>query len=648
MKKIVLVFLVSCFSLASFAKVKLPSVFADNMVLQQKTNAAIWGWAEKGKVITVTTSWNKKKYNVTTGANGDWKVAVATPSYGGPYQISISDGEVTNLKNVLIGDVWICSGQSNMEMPLDGWVSVKNYEEEVKNANYPKIRLLQAEHETSYVPLDDAKLNNGGGWQECSPKSAKGFSAAAYFFAREIFKQTGIPIGLIHTSWGGTVAEAWTSASALKSMPDFAKALKTISDKENGKVEPYSEKLKAWNAEVMKADQGFSNGEAIWTKADFDDSNWKTIKTPGLWEGDDLKNFDGVVWTRKEINLPAGMTGKDLELNLGTIDDDDVTYVNGVKVGETVGVANVRKYKVPANLFKAGKNVITVRVFDTGGGGGFYGDSNLLKLNMVGGDSIALAGDWKYKIGFDLAKVKPRPQADNDPNQVTVLYNAMIHPFLNYTIKGALWYQGESNADRAKQYRTLFPLMITNWRAKFKQGNFPFYFVQLANFMEKQKEPGESNWAELRDAQLNTLKLPHTGMATIIDIGEADNIHPKNKQEVGRRLALIALHNEYKKDIEYSGPMLTSSKIEGKNMVLNFSHAKGLQAKGDTKLKGFAIAGVDKVWHWADATIKGNAVMLSASDVPQPKFARYDWADNPDGNLYNSSDLPASPFETGR
>ncbi|MBC7417604.1 MAG: 9-O-acetylesterase [Pedobacter sp.] len=646
MKKIILSLLVSCFSLASFAKVKLPSIFADNMVLQQKTNAAIWGSSKQGQVIDITTSWNKKKYSVTASANGDWKIAVATPSYGGPYQISISDGEVINLKNILIGDVWICSGQSNMEMPLSGWGKIKNYDEEVKNANYPKIRLLQAEHTTSYVPLDDVKLNNGGGWQECSPKSVAGFSSAAYFFAREIYKQTGIPIGLIHTSWGGTVAEAWTSASALKTMPDFSQALKTISDKENDKVKPYSEKLEVWNIEVKKADQGFSNGEAIWTKANFDDSGWKTIKTPGLWVAEDLKNFDGVVWTRKEMDLPAGLAGKEVTVDLGTIDDDDVTYFNGVKIGETVGVANVRKYIVPANLVKAGKNTITVRIFDTGGGGGFYGDSSLMKLNIKGGDAIPLAGEWKYKIGLDLAKLSPKPSSDNNPNQVTVLYNAMIYPFLNYTIKGALWYQGESNADRAKQYRTLFPLMITDWRAKFKQGDFPFYFVQLANFMAPEKEPIESNWAELRDAQLNTLKLPHTGMATIIDIGEANDIHPKNKQEVGRRLALIALHNDYKKDIEYSGPMYKSSKIDGENMVLAFSHAKGLKAKDEGKLKGFAIAGADKVWHWADASIKGNDVSLSASSVPQPKFARYDWANNPDGNLYNEKDLPASPFQT--
>ncbi|MGY3051858.1 sialate O-acetylesterase [Pedobacter sp. UYEF25] len=645
MKNIVLILLASCFSLASFAKVKLPSILTDNMVLQQKTNASIWGWAKNGQLVSITTSWNKKKYSVTASANGDWKVSVATPSYGGPYQINISDGDLTELKNVLIGDVWLCSGQSNMQLPLAGWGKINNYEQEVKDANYPKIRLLQAEHVTSFIPLDDAKLNNGDGWEECTPKSVAEFSAAAYFFAREVYKQTGIPIGLIHTSWGGTVAEAWTSKSALETMPAFAAPLKIIQEKAAVTTTPYAEQLKQWNDKAMKTDAGFEDGKAVWTLAALDDADWKTTKVPGVWTTEDLKNFDGVVWMRKDIDLPASIVGKELVLNLGTIDDDDITYFNGVKIGETVGVANVRSYKLPSDLIKAGKNTITTRVFDTGGEGGFYGDKPP-KIDVAGGESIALSGGWKYKIGFNLSKLPAKPSPDNDPNQVTVLYNAMIHPFLNYTIKGALWYQGESNADRPEQYKTLFPLMIADWRTKFRQGDFPFYFVQLANFMAKEKEPVESNWAELRDAQRNTLKLANTGMATIIDIGDTNDIHPKNKQEVGRRLSLIALHNDYHKDIEYSGPIFSNSKLEGNKVVLAFTHAKGLHAKSETKLKGFAIAGSDKVWHWADATINGSNISLSAAAVAQPKFVRYDWANNPDGNLYNSSDLPASPFQS--
>jgi sialate O-acetylesterase len=646
MKKNLTFILAICFSFHGTAKVKLPSFFADNMVLQQKIKANIWGWAEKNKAITITTSWDKKVYKSTSSANGDWEVGVATPGYGGPYQISISDGDITTLKNILIGDVWICSGQSNMEMPLAGWGKINNYEKEIAEANYPKIRLLQAKRELSFVPLNDVKLSNGGGWQECSPKSIAEFSATAYFFAREIYKQTGIPIGLIHTSWGGTVAEAWTSASALKTMPDFTEALKLIKEKSEGKITQYADKLKAWNEELIRSDQGFNNGEPIWTKVNFDDSNWKDIYTPRLWDGDELRNFDGVVWTRKEVTLTENMVGKELELDLGTIDDDDITYFNGVRIGETGGAGDIRKYKVNASLPKVGKNIITIRIFDTGGAGGVYGDPNVLKLKVHGGEEISLAGDWKYKIGFDLANVMPEPQSDNDPDQASVLYNAMIHPFLKYNIKGAIWYQGESNAGNAKQYRTLFPLMITDWRSKFKQGDFPFYFVQLANYMAKVETPGESNWAELREAQRNTLKLPNTGMATIIDIGETEDIHPKNKQDVGKRLALIALHNDYKKNIEYSGPTFTNSKMNGKEIVLSFSHANGMHAKGNGELKGFSIAGADKVWHWANATIKGADVVISAADVPEPKFARYDWSNNPNGNLYNDSDLPASPFQT--
>ncbi|TDG35549.1 9-O-acetylesterase [Pedobacter changchengzhani] len=648
MKKILLGLIAICVGYASAAKVKLPSFFADNMVLQQKTKANIWGWATKSKAISITTSWNNKTYKSVASASGDWKVAVATPSYGGPYQITISDGEVTTLKNVLIGDVWLCSGQSNMEMPLAGWGKIKNYEQEISDANYPQIRLLQAAHVMSFVPLADVKLANGGGWEECSPKSIAEFSATAYFFAREVYKQTGIPIGLIHTSWGGTFAEAWTSVNALSTMSDYATAAKLNAEKVKGRGIPYTDRMRTWRADLIKADQGYSNEKEIWTGVDFDDSSWKMLKTPGYWANGDLKNLDGVVWTRKEINLPQSMFGKDLQLHLGYIDDNGIIFFNGVKVGDTDDDHNNGTYTVPAKLVRAGKNVITIRIFDTGGGGGIIGDKNSLTLKFEGGEAISLVGDWKYKIGLDLAKVGPEPEPDDSPYQFGVLYNAMIHPFLNYNIKGVIWYQGEDNASRPKQYRTLFPLMINNWRSSFKQGNFPFYFVQLANYLSKEDKPGESNWAELRDAQRNTLKLPNTGMATIIDVGEGKDIHPKNKQDVGKRLALIALHNDYNKDIEYAGPVYTTSKVEGKNIILSFAHAKGLKAKGDGNLKGFAIAGADKVWHWADATIKGNEISVSSKEVAEPKFVRYDWAHNPDGNLYNDSDLPASPFQTGK
>jgi sialate O-acetylesterase len=453
------------------AKVTLPSVFTDNMVLQQKTNAAIWGKGDAGKTIDISTTWNKKKYTTTVDPEGNWKIKVATPSYGGPYSITISDGEDLVLKNVLIGEVWICSGQSNMQLPLAGWGKINNYQQEIAKAKYPNIRLFQTQHVASNQPLNDAKVDMNG-WKPCSPEYISEFSAVAYFFARDIYKKTGIPIGLIHTSWGGTVVEAWMSGSALKDNADFADTVKKIES------------------------------------------------------------------TRAE------------------------------------------------------------------------------------------------------------PTADKEPNHPTVLYNALIHPFIQYAIRGAIWYQGESNAERANQYRTLFPAMITDWRKQWRIGDFPFYFIQLANYKKTEEEPKASSWAELRDAQLQTLALPKTGMSVTIDIGDAVDIHPKNKQDVGKRLALIALAKTYGVNTPYSGPAPKSQKIEGNRIKIDFKFTDGgLKAKSG-ELTGFSIAGADQKFHWAKATISGNQITVSSADVPNPVAVRYAWADNPVCNLVNGAGLPASPFRT--
>ncbi|MBC6110491.1 sialate O-acetylesterase [Pedobacter fastidiosus] len=625
------------------AKVILPSVFSDNMVLQQKTNAAIWGWADAGKKINITTSWNSKQYSTTADEKGNWKIKVATPVFGGPYSLSISDGEELKLNNVLIGDVWICSGQSNMEMPLAGWGRIQNYEKEIADANYPNIRLLQADHITSNTPLDNAKVQNGG-WQACSPQYIAEFSSTAYFFAREVYNKTKIPIGLIHTSWGGTIAEAWTSGESLKKMPDFAPAVEKIgaSTKTTSGV-PYEQKLQNWMKMVADKDLGAQSGKS-WVLTDA--SEWQTMKVPTLWEDAGLKDFDGIVWFTKKVSLPESWVGKDVKLNLGLIDDNDITYLNGTKVGETQGYNQARKYSIPNNLLKAGENTITVKVFDNAGGGGLYGDAKDMNLVSSSNESISLAGDWKYKVGLNFKDVEPAPASDNNPNRPTVLYNAMIHPFLQFSIKGAIWYQGESNADRAYQYRELFPTMIKDWRQKFGQGNFPFYFVQLANFMKKEDQPVESAWAELREAQLQTISLPNTGMATIIDIGDAKDIHPKNKQEVGRRLGLIADANVYGQKVIFSGPLYKAQKVEGNQIKLSFEYADGLKSVDGNELKGFAIAGADKKFYWAKATVKGNQILVSSDQVTNPVSVRYAWENNPEANLTNASNLPASPFRT--
>lgn len=627
------------------AKVKLPSVISDNMVLQQKTNAALWGTAAAGKTIEISTTWSGKRYAVKAGQDGAWKMVLATPSYGGPYSITISDGEPVVLKNILIGEVWVCSGQSNMEMPLAGWGKINNYQKEIQEAGYPSIRLLQAEHVTSNLPLTDAKVANAG-WKPCTPQYVAEFSSAAYFFAREIYKKTGIPVGLIHTSWGGTVAEAWTSAQSLQKRTDFTEALAQVQAATPETKKDYEAKLTAWNQLVTAKDQGYKQGAAIWNDKNLNTADWAEMKIPAYLENV-LPDLDGVIWFQKKVTIPANLAGKSLKLNLGPIDDNDITWFNGVKIGETNGYNVDRTYTIPADLIKAGENTITVRVFDGSGGGGLYGKPDMLNLADSSGEKVGIAGTWKYRVGLDLKKIVPAPVPADGPNRPSVLFNAMINPFINYTIRGAIWYQGESNADRAYQYRTLFPQMITDWRSHWKQGDFPFYFVQLANYMKPAVKPVASAWAELRDAQLQTLALPNTGMAVAIDIGDTEDIHPKNKQEVGRRLALIALTKTYGYQIPYSGPLYESQKINGSEITITLKHTdKGLKTDNNKQLSGFAVAGKDQVFHWAKAVIKGNNVIVSSSEVKNPVAVRYAWGNNPDAGLYNGAGLPASPFRT--
>ncbi|HWV75664.1 MAG TPA: sialate O-acetylesterase [Pseudosphingobacterium sp.] len=465
--------LICCLFIQSIqAKIVLPTFFTDNMVLQQKTKVNFSGQANSSTSVVVTTSWNGKKYETKADAQGSWKVAVQTPRYGGPYEVTISDGEALTLHNILIGDVWFCSGQSNMEMPLAGWGKIQHYEQEIEKANYPNIRLLQMLRTPAQSPTSEANVWDGG-WQECSSKSIPEFSSTAYFFAREVYEKTHVPIGLIHSSWGGTYVEAWMSEQTLS---------KYVALKE------------AYNQ--MKATNRNS--------------------------------------------------------------------------------------------------------FDTKNG-----------------------------------------------NQPTVLYNAMVAPFIGFPIKGAIWYQGESNAGRALAYRELFPDMINDWRSKWGRGNFPFYFVQLANFMKKEDSPVTSDWAMLREAQTYALKLPNTGMAVTADIGDEADIHPKNKQEVGRRLALLALNDNYGQKTVCKGPSLKSYKIKGNEVLLRFdATGKQIISKTTGNHHAFAVAGNDHKFYWADAKISGDIIAVSSPQVKEPIAVRYAWANNPDAELFNAEGLPAAPFRT--
>ena len=629
------------------AKVVLPSVFTDNMVLQQKTDITFYGDATKNKQLTVKTGWNGKEYYTEADGQGKWSLKIPTPAAGGPYEITFSDGKKLQLKNVMIGEVWFCSGQSNMEMPVAGWGKVMNYEQEIAEAAYPAIRLFQVKKNTSLAPLKEVESTLGG-WQECSSATVPEFSALAYFYARALWKELNVPIGVIDCTWGGTPAEAWTSHETLRQVMGFREEmdkLERLGFDPNRMEQAYSEERAHWQSLFTEKDKGMENGKLCWTAPSLSEEDWQTISLPGYWEGKGLKDFDGIIWFRRSLEIPAEWAGKPLTLRLGMIDDEDITYFNGVEIARGAGYMTPRTYTIPAKLVKAGKAVLAVRVSDFGGEGGIHGKAEDLYVE-ADGKRISLAGDWKYRIGLSLTGFPPAPispvQSSSYP---TVLFNAMVKPWTAFPIKGVIWYQGEANVGRSEQYGDLFPALITDWRRQWRS-DFPFYFVQLANFMESKEIQPDSEWAALREAQTKALKLDQVGMAVTIDIGLADDIHPKNKQEVGRRLALVALAGSYGKNVSGSAPVFRNYRIKGDKMELDFGQKQdGFQIKGTT-LKGFIIAGPDRVFYPAEAMVHDGKIILSSTEVPAPLAARYGWADNPDCNLYGENGLPVAPFRT--
>ena len=565
-------------------------------------------------------------------------VTLLPEAAGGPYEIVFKGKNTITLSDVLIGEVWVCSGQSNMEWPLS---QANDAEKEIKEASYPQIRQFLVQKSVSSKPEEDVKE---GSWKSCSPETAGDFTAVGYFFARELYQQLNIPVGLVNTSWGGTHSETWTSREAFEQSTEFKNMIASLPKLDlqalaKHRNEELVNKLKAINITLP------SSGSEKWKAPAYSDSHWNTMLLPGLWEQHNLEDLDGVLWFRKAITISVADAGKEATLELAMIDDIDNTYVNGTEVGATKKYNDKRKYTVPAGVLKEGTNVIAVRVTDTGGGGGIYGDGKDMKLTTMSG-VITLGGEWKFNIESVSAGA-----TSVDPNSYpTLLYNAMLYPLTNFAIAGVIWYQGESNAGRAYQYRTAFPLMIQDWRKQWKQGDFPFYFVQLASFNSDNgtSEHG-STWGELREAQTMTLALPNTGMAVTTDIGDPDDIHPRNKQDVGKRLAAIALNKVYSKNNVYSGPMYQSMKVDGSKIRITFTQTGGgLMVKDKYGyLKGFEVAGADQKFHYAKAWIEGNEVVVSVDAVTTPVAARYGWADNAEeDNLFNKEGFPASPFRT--
>lgn len=644
----ILILLLAFFNVAN-AEVRLPAIIGDNMVLQQGVKVRIWGNAKPGERVTV--SMKDKSASTVTDAHGQWQVWLDPLKAGGPFELTVKGDNVLTIRNVLAGEVWLCSGQSNMEWPL---VNTVGGAEAVAHANYPEIRLFTVTKNTSATPLADLE----GHWVITTPDDAAHFSAVGYFFGRELYQQLKVPVGLINSSWGGTPAEAWTRHEALASSPE----LKPILDKYERSLnalpqakEAYARALAEWEEKNLYIDAG-NKGEALgYADPQASTADWSRMDLPKQFETAGLL-IDGAVWFRKELELPASWAGNDLVLNLPPIDDLDTTYFNGTKIGatgrETPNSYMVpRKYVVPGSLVRTGRNVIAVRVFDSAGEGGFSRGGAFSIGPQKGTDAIALGGVWEYKVEQALEPKHPdwgsRPEAVGVSNQnnPSVLYNAMIAPLVPFAIRGVIWYQGESNAGRAYQYRTLFPTMIRDWRSAWG-ATFPFYFVQLANWHANKAEPDDSDWAELREAQLMTLHTPQTGMAVTIDIGDENDIHPRNKLDVGRRLAAWALARTYNQKVIPSGPLFEGYNIKGNEVHIRFKHAEGLKTSDGGPLKGFAIAGEDHKFVWADARIERDTVIVSSPKISKPIAVRYGWADNPIANLYNKAGLPASPFRT--
>jgi len=624
---------------SALCDVKLPRLVSDGMILQRGAGAKVWGWADVGEKVTI--KFNGKIYDTTAGADGKWEVKLSERKAGGPYTMEIDAGNHITLKDIMVGDVWVCSGQSNMVLPMS---RVSNrYPDEIAASKNDAIRqFLVPEKYDFKAPQQDLQ---SGRWESANPETVLRFTATGYFFAKALYEKYGVPIGLVNASVGGSPAEAWLSEEALKEFPEHLETAKKFKDDDYINQIRTREKATndAWYKLIRQRDKGLAAGEKRWYDPAFDASKWPTMKLPGYWADGELGPVNGVVWFRKDIGVPDSMAGKPGRLLMGTIVDSDKIYINGRLVGTTSYQYPPRRYDVPSNLLRTGKNTIVARVVNTSGRGGFV--KNKPYQLTAAGRTINLKGQWQYKLG---ATMDPLPPTTFIQYKPLGLYNGMIAPLLNYTIKGVIWYQGESNTWKPFEYRKLFGALITNWRQKWNQGDFPFLYVQLANFMEAKDQPSESGWAALRDAQLETLSVPNTGMAVTIDIGEWNDIHPLNKKDVGRRLALAARKLAYgDKNIVHSGPIYESMKIKGGKIVIIFKNVgSGLIAKGGD-LKHFAIAGPDKKFVWAKAKIKGKKVIVWSDEVAEPIAVRYAWADNPEGaNLYNKEGLPASPFRT--
>lgn len=612
-----------------FAQIKLPRLISDGMVLQCDKPVTMWGWAAPNEVV----SCQFKNLKITTKANasGKWYLLLSPQKSGVSGDIVFKGSNEVKISDVVFGDVWLCSGQSNMVTPMER--VMEKYADEIANANYPNIRYFFIPALTNLQkPQEDFP---SGAWKKANPKDVLTFSSVAYFFAKSIHEKYKTPIGLINPSVGGTPIEAWISEEGLRNFDDLTPII------QKNKIETQKPKSEILNPK--SEDLGLIEK---WNDPNYMPKGWRNIHIPGYWEDQGVKDLNGVVWYRRDIDVPAFMVGVPAKLFMGRIVDADFIYVNGQQVGNITYQYPPRRYDVPANVLKAGKNTIVIRVINYNGKGGFVPDKNYVLT--ANNQNIDLKGDWQYKVGEVFEPMKPNPTfvAQNQP---TALFNAMTAPVVPFPIKGVLWYQGESNTGKPAPYKDYLKALINDYRTQWKDPNLPFFYVQLANFMDVNYLPTESQWAELREAQRLALSEPNTAMVVTTDLGEWNDIHPLSKKPIGERLALAAQNIAYgDKKIVPSGPIFKEAAIEKGKIRLKFDHVgNGLISKYGEDLKWFSIADYDKKFVWAKAVIENNDIIVSSEKVPTPQYVRYAWQDNPDGaNLYNKEGLPASPFTT--
>lgn len=620
-------------SISSKSQVTVAAIFADNMVLQRHVKIPVWGWAGANEKITIM--FHNQSKTTKADKNGKWLVHLDNEIAGGPYILSISGKNKIQIKNVLVGEVWLCSGQSNMEWSVEQSDNAKN---EIANANFKTIRHIKIPKTINSIENTDFKNTS---WQICSPETVSEFSGIGYFYAKELTQKLNIPIGLINASWGGTNIETWISREGFESSDEFKEMIAQMPKVNLNSLLD----LKMVNAqnriEALQKTKLSPENIPFYKELNYNDTSWLELQQPGIWEEQSLGNFDGVIWLRKHVILSNENLNVSSSIEIPAIDDNDETFVNGIKIGKTTGWDTKRNYQISPKILKVGDNIIAIRVVDNGGSGGIHGKSDLLKLN-IGAKEIPLNGTWKFQV----------ETIKNDVNEnefPSLCYNAMINPLIPFAFKGVLWYQGESNASRAYQYNKAFPILIEDWRTKFKS-DFPFYFVQLASFYAKGNSNDGSPWAELREAQTNTLKIKNTAMVVTTDlVKDPTSIHPTNKQDVGKRLASIAFNNLYDKKMICNGPTFKAfDNIEGKTIINFDSIGSGLKTENNNVfIYGFEVAGDDHIFYPATAFIKDNTVILTCEKVPNPITIRFGWiGDTSECNLFNKEGFPAIPFRT--